>query len=358
MTDIGSTMTSPTVDTKKEESENSIRALCIGDVHFMVNQIEETNLMCEEIYRVTQEVKPDFIVVLGDVLDTHERVNLDPLERATEFLSKLSKMSQALYLTVGNHDRPNNSTFLTSQHAFTGLKKWPNTYVADKPLRMTIGNQDFIFVPYVPPGRFKEALDTLENKDLSTVSGIFAHQEFKGCSMGAIKSTQGDVLDEKLPHVVSGHIHVYERLQSNITYVGTPRQITFGDKTKKSVSEYIYSKDKDGGVEVKEVRHYLKCKQKSIVHLDVKQAETYDPPKDAIIKLIVSGTAAELHVFKKHSAERLSGVKLQYKVIEKAKEPDNVRVNSFHTTTRRTFAELLYSAIQSDTSLKEAYENL
>jgi hypothetical protein len=332
-----------------------VRILALGDQHVKVSEIEETDLMFQEVYRIIDEVKPDLTAMMGDINDTHERIHMNVLSRSTKFASTVNDKSNSTAFLIGNHDRENNSDFLTEEHSFNALKKWPKMHVVDKPLRLTIKGQDFVFVPYVAPGKFKEALDTLENKDLSNITAIFAHQEFKGCTMGAIKSTQGDVWDEKLPPVISGHIHTYERLQSNIYYVGSARQVGFGDKSAKSISEFIFD-----GHEVKEIRHYLKCKTKHIIHLDVKQAETYEPPKDSIIKLIVSGSAAELHVFKKHSASRFESlsVKLQYKVIEVKKSP-NITGNYVNQQyNSQSYTERLYSAIKDNSDLKRAYEEL
>src|SRR5581483_3399551 len=127
------------------------------------------------------------------------------------------------------------------------------------------------------------------------------HQELFNCAMGAVKSIHGDKWGESLPPLISGHIHDYQRLQENIWYTGTPRQIGFGDRTNKSVSEFLFSKDKG----VTEIRHYLKGKNKHSIHLQCKEASNYTPPTGSIIKLVVSGTSAELHVFKQHSSQRL-----------------------------------------------------
>jgi hypothetical protein len=234
----------------------------------------------------------------------------------------------------------------------------------------------------------------MENKGPEGVAAIFAHQEFYGVKMGAIESKIGDKWDEKNPVVISGHIHQWQRLQSNIFYTGTPRQIGFGDKTKKSISEFIFTLDdnktelnskrdlegnKDGvprvksetekkedvknevknGVsyKVEEKRHFLKVIEKHTVHLDVKQASSYVPPENSIIKLIISGSAAELHVFKQHSAARLESlkIKVQYKVIE-VKDGKHHSVST--DSIEKTYSQLLYDSIKGKDELRIAFEEL
>ncbi len=68
-------------------------------------------------------------------------------------------------------------------------------------------------VPYVPPGRFVEALNIIDNEWWKNVNCIFAHQEFYGCKMGAIESIEGDKWDHSFPLVISGHIHSEQRLK-------------------------------------------------------------------------------------------------------------------------------------------------
>ena len=53
--------------------------------------------------------------------------------------------------------------------------------------------------------------------------------------MGAIESKHGDVWEDNLPMVISGHIHDRDLLQSNILYVGAPYQTSFGDSANKTV---------------------------------------------------------------------------------------------------------------------------
>jgi len=383
-------MTETKINSSRDESSNPplvVRAIVIGDTHFKVTDVEESRLMCKEIYGVIDEVKPDFIVSLGDTLDTHERVQLDSLERATEFLFQISKMSPLRVDLIGNHDRPNNSTYLTTQHAFTALKAWPNTYIADKPLRLTIKGKDFIFAPYVPNGRFRDCLETLQTpstqpvgtQEVSTqpvdktghsdawlqqIAGIFAHQEFFGVKMGPTKSITGDKWDSTLPHVISGHIHDHSHLQPNLWYTGTPRQIGFADKGEKSISEITFSFASgivnEDRPEVQEKRHFLRCKTKQIKHLTVKEAVEYKHDGNSILKIIVSGTAAELHVFKQHSASRLEsmGVKLQYKAKDVKRSSLVNGSEVYIKSIQESYSQRLYLSIKDIPDLKRAYEEL
>ena len=99
-----------------------VKVLCIGDPHIKVNNMLESEQMLEKLIEITNEKKPDFIVCLGDVLDRHSNIHVSCLMMAEKMVDKLSSLCP-FYLLVGNHDRPNNSNFLTNEHPFNAMKK-------------------------------------------------------------------------------------------------------------------------------------------------------------------------------------------------------------------------------------------
>lgn len=205
--------------------------LLIGDPHFKINNTKETEVFARETIKYVEKEKDNinFIVILGDVLHTHEKVHLQPLCQATNFIKDLAKIKNTFVL-IGNHDRINNRVFLTEEHGLVGLKNHSNIHIIDKVKKF---NQ-FVFVPYVEPGRFQEALDTI-NFDMSEIKAIFAHQEFYGTNIKTHISEIGDKWPLENPPVFSGHIHSYQKPQKNIIYTGTPYQINFGEGEDKAL---------------------------------------------------------------------------------------------------------------------------
>lgn len=220
-----------------------MRIIVIGDPHFKNNNKEDTDIMVTKIIENINKHQPEFVVCLGDTLHDHNKLTIKALDRAIYFL-KLIQDICPLYLLIGNHDRPNNSVFLTNEHPFNSLKYWNNTKVIDYPLLDIISDHQFIFVPYVPTGRFQETLDKLPYQK-SKITAIFAHQEFKGCNMNNITSNHGDEWSEQDNLVISGHIHDYHRPQKNIIYTGTPIQHSFGETSKKTISIFDFDSDND-----------------------------------------------------------------------------------------------------------------
>jgi DNA repair exonuclease SbcCD nuclease subunit len=203
-----------------------MKILVVGDPHFMVGNLPVMSKLCSEILSVIDERKPDLFVNLGDTLHTHERLHIRPITAACNFMLEVAKRCPTVMI-IGNHDRENNSDFQTDIHPFNGLKAHPNITVVDR----TIWDRErnFIYVPYVAPGRFREALGTAGwTPDGPQPELCFAHQEFLGSVDGQYISDKGDSWSRDMFQVISGHIHKFQILPG-VFYVGTPIQHNFGD---------------------------------------------------------------------------------------------------------------------------------
>ena len=240
------TSKSSRLNVKKILPNTVMTVLCIGDPHFKGDNKQETDMMELQVRDLIVKLDPTFVVVLGDILHTHEKIDLRANKRATSFLRTLRSVSKHLYVLIGNHDRPDNNVFLTDDHVFNSLKDWDKTTCVDNvEIKNHIGSDGrtytFVFAPYVPPQRLDEALKT---KGLispyTDISGFFVHQEFKGAKMNAITSNEGDIWDAESPLCISGHIHDFDYLQDNLIYTGTPIQHTYADRSDKSISLITY----------------------------------------------------------------------------------------------------------------------
>jgi hypothetical protein len=351
-----------------------ITCLAIGDPHFKVSNIRETDEMVAKVVSLAKSRQPTFIVVMGDVLDRHETIHVSPLERATDFMRQLRAIAP-LYVLIGNHDRPNNSNFLTSEHPFNALKDWPNTTIVDCVIRGTIQNRTFLWVPYVPPGRFMEALDTLEpdipvsldqlkltESDqpplpaiLNGITALFAHQEFRGAKMGAIVSAEGDEWPLFYPPVFSGHIHDYDELQPNLYYTGTPMQHAFGDRDDKTVSWITWPNPR-----TKEFIHEridLELTKKIQVTLNCTDIATYVPPPNRLVKVILTGTSAEIKAAMKFANIKTlmaAGVKIS----PKALPSDPTVLQRDVSLQPLSYSQRLYQAVSADPELTALYHRL
>jgi len=133
--------------------------LVIGDCHFMDKNLPDCKNLMDKVYSLVNTNKYDFIVVLGDLIHTHEVFKMFPYNLAITFLKTLSKMLPTYFIT-GNHERSANTVYLTDDHPYIALEDYPNLTIIYKAKYIQIKNQSYFCVPYVAPGRFYEALLT------------------------------------------------------------------------------------------------------------------------------------------------------------------------------------------------------
>jgi len=190
----------------------------------------------------------------------------------------------------------NNQQFLTDKHGFNALKRVPNVTICDKIIVRKIKGHKFVFCPYVPAGRFEEALNTIENdgKRWDDADCIFAHQEFYGCYYNpSVRSTEGDKWPENYPLVVSGHIHTTDQLQKNIYYPGSCMQHGWND-TMKTVSIINFTNSEFA---IQKVDLELICRKK--ICIEISQLYSFIPPKNTIIKLEITGSLEQIKMYKR-----------------------------------------------------------
>lgn len=323
----------------------------IGDPHFKINNVEETNEMCEKIIKMIDQTQPHAVVCLGDVLDRHETIHVGPLLRSIDFFQQISS-KYPLYILIGNHDRPSNQVFLTDEHPFTALKIWRNTWVVDDVMEGIIDNKKFLFVPYVPPGRFMEAINKgieKSGENLNNYTCIFAHQEFYGAKMGMCESTIGDKWPSENPLVVSGHIHDFDELAPNIIYTGTPIQHAFGDLENKGV--FLFEFDEEGFIYHKIDLDLPKKKIIKICFSEVSLLKKLD--QKSYYKIVISGTPEELKTIKlTNLLQNHPRCKVVYKTISSSME----KMNEDLGMDAKGFLELLYDEIERKEDFEERVE--
>lgn len=292
-----------------------MRILFVGDPHIRVENFGTIDRLIEMIQGVIEKHQVQLVVVAGDVLHTHERLHTLALNKSVDFLLQLGQLTRVVCL-VGNHDYINNQQFLSTNHWMHHYRgKLENVTVVDRPLseRFEDGSRA-VFVPYTYPGRFVEALSAVEGWHEADV--VFAHQEFKGCKMGAITSEVGDEWDTAWPQVVSGHIHDYQRPQPNVFYPGTPMQHSFGDRGGNIV---LLIDTAVGGCVFTEIPTDVDKKRTVYVTVDDVAAlveKGIASTESEQVKVAIRGTSEEFKVFKESKEYKdlvRAGVKVAFK---------------------------------------------
>lgn len=301
---------------KKKSAKTSPTIFVIGDPHFRAKNFQEGEGLIEKCLEKVAKLSPTIIILLGDILDTHEVVRNTPWKQACRFIEGLSLVAPT-YVLMGNHDLINQSQFLTDNHFFNPLKKWKNVIIVDKPIITTVGSSKIRIAlsPYTPPGRFVEALDTIptlsdtENeseeslREWQTVSCIFAHQEFAGVVYGGKESEKGDYWYDEYPPVISGHIHTPCQIGENVFYPGSSIQVASDEAPDKRVWLVSFNVDEEPGTvaALKIIKINLGLKFKKEIDMDYSDIKTFDFDLALryFIKIKLRGTPEQFKLFRK-----------------------------------------------------------
>lgn len=347
---------------KKERKKKEMKkVLCIGDPHFRVDNIPEVEEFVQKLLPLIDSSNPDFIVVLGDVLHTHERLHTIPLNKAYHFINLL-RQKKKTFVLVGNHDYIQNQQYLTENHWMNGMKEWENVVIVDKVVSEY--ENKFVFCPYVPPGRFEEALNESQISWKEEAVCIFAHQEFFGCKMGAIISSEGDKWDESNPFVVSGHIHSKQKPQPNIYYTGSAMQHAFGESEQNIIAIIEFDVSGEKMHKINEVD--LGLRRKKIVYVDMESVDSFQIPleEEDDIKLTLKGQYEDFKAFKKtekYKEMTKAGMKVVFKTDKKEEAlKDEFLQQQKESFEASSFQELLKNITyrKNDKELIRLYELL
>lgn len=297
------------------------KILCIGDPHIKESSVIETQILGDKIVETINAEHPEIVVVMGDTLHNHEKINCTIQVMAVKFFERILEASPdlKLYVIIGNHDIPNPHEFLPDTHAFYSLKgRDRRLVIVDKPVIAKHRWCNFLFVPFVPPGRFREACELVIpfEEVPEKISTIFCHQEFNGIMMeNHSPANDSENYPSDFPLCVAGHIHKYQVVGDNLFYTGTPYQHRFGEDTDKALLCLDFAGDEItpkrvfvSGIPLKKS---FTVSKDEFMDLEVNQTDNY--------KIEVYGYEGEITSLKlseKHSSlKKMKNVKILYSVM-------------------------------------------
>lgn len=279
--------------------------LLVGDLHYHTNNGLESELLSKFIVNLVKERNFDLVVFLGDLSHTNSRLHSKPLKRLTDLLGTVSE-TVPICVVMGNHDLPGQNAYITDDHGFNFLKWWTGTkketefpsgtgvQLVDRPLNFKIKNTQFTACPYVAPGRFLEALETVEGwKDSKFV---FCHQTLQGCQEGGHTLSAKDSWSLDLPTIYSGHIHDPQVLTSGVHYTGSAWQTRINeDPFNKAL--VVLTLEEDG--EYDEERILTNIEPKLEVRIRTTDISTTEVPDECKARIEITGSLIENEVAKK-----------------------------------------------------------
>ena len=329
---------------------SKFKVLVIGDLHCKTSNIRDSLILEAKLNKLLVKCPVDAIILLGDIGDYHDRMPLYAWQSIVRIIRAISNHTK-LFILMGNHDMINNKQYLTADHFYNVFKLFEmgnDITVVDKPLIMSLSSEELLLMPYVPPGRFLEAIKTT-GKELKDFTTIFAHQEFFGAQLGAIESRVGDKYPTDGPMVISGHVHGRSNPngQKNILYMNTPMNTAFGDGNKSTVSIFTFS----GRPPPTEMLVNLGMPKKVTLSMDVKsfmKFEMESPDDHYRIKVIDK----KIKISKLRQTDKYLEIKQKAKVLLK---PTDEAIDRRAISTQ-SFLQILGEQVKDDQDVKKELE--
>lgn len=193
--------------------------LVTGDWHLNSNPRDEYRHQFQRKLRgLVEEHQAGTVVMLGDLTEAKEGHNAHLVNRIMNQLTLLAKLSRVVILK-GNHD------YIDPACPFFGfLRHIPNIEWVGKPAVLKIDGELYTFLPHTDDYKSDWHPSFFKGKT------VFAHATFKGAVSESGRELNGiphNAIVKGLP-VIAGDVHVPQTI-GNITYVGSPYTIKFGD---------------------------------------------------------------------------------------------------------------------------------
>lgn len=171
----------------------------------------------------------DTIIHCGDVFDRRKYVNFLTMKKFQhDFFEQLVENDLHMLVIPGNHDCP--LTNMTTTNSLNILLRGydDNVTIFNHPTEVEIDGSTFLFSPWISLENSESSVEAIEASKARFVVG---HYEINGFEVrtGSIMDHGMEMsLFSKFELVMSGHFHKRSTI-GNITYVGTPYQLNWGD---------------------------------------------------------------------------------------------------------------------------------
>ena len=247
----------------------------LSDLHIgkRVNEysmLEDQQYILMQIINIIDEVKPDGVIIAGDVYDKPVP-SAEAVALFDDFLYRLAKRNLQVFVISGNHDSPERIAFASRLIEKSGIYMSPvyNGKVTPITLSDEYGELDVYMLPFIKPAHVRRYFEeetinsytdamrvAIENMNInkSHRNILVTHQfvtgssrcESEELSVGGTDNVDSDVFED-FDYVALGHIHSPQNCGSDkIRYCGTPLKYSFSEANhKKSVTVVTFERKGD-----------------------------------------------------------------------------------------------------------------
>lgn len=235
-----------------------MKIILLGDLHFGVKNASEIMMKHQKnffdfLFDYMESNKIGTILQLGDQLDNRRNCNLKTLDFAYNcFFDIIEKHGYEYHTLIGNHDIFYKETLdITSSQLL--FRNYKTVNVHGSPTTLVFDNIKFDIIPWICEQNAIECYRFIKDSESDYCLGHFAINEFPVVGTTLFEGGLDRDVFANYKQVFSGHFHSRSH-KSNISYIGTPYQLTWSDAfcnngfvvfdTKTLTWEYIDNSDK------------------------------------------------------------------------------------------------------------------
>ena len=234
-----------------------MKLIHLSDLHLGIrvnefNMYEDQVHILREILRITDEEKPDAVLIAGDIYDKAVP-SAEAVALFDNFLVSLAKRRLQVFVISGNHDSPERLAFGGRLMEESGIHISPVYNGQVTPISMTdeFGTVNIFMLPFLKPVHVRRFFDTpIESytdaigavisrmeRDPSQRSILISHQCVTNTlpeisdkiNIGGIDNVHAAVY-EGFDYVALGHIHSAHNIGGNpVRFCGTPLKYSFSE---------------------------------------------------------------------------------------------------------------------------------
>lgn len=270
--------------------EDNVKLIHLSDLHIGIkvnefSMIEDQKYILTKILNITDEEKPDGVIIAGDIYDKAVP-SAEAVELFDDFICRLARRGVQIFIISGNHDSAERLAFCSRLIDASGVHFSPVYNGCVEPFEMKdgYGTVRIYMLPFLKPANVRRFYpeETIENYTdalRTAISGMNVETEQRNVLVthqfvtGAARSDSEDIsvggtdnVDAEVFHafdyVALGHIHGPQNIEEGrIRYCGTPLKYSFSEKNHKKSVTVVELKEK-GVVETHtvplEARHDMK----------------------------------------------------------------------------------------------------
>jgi len=209
------------------------KVIFLGDTHIGArgdSQLfhDRFELFYEYMFEYMKQNGIKTVVQFGDLFDRRKYVNFASLKRARDyFFDKIEANGLNMITFLGNHDIAYRNTLEVNSPSLL-LKDYKDITVVSEPTELKVGNVNLLMIPWMCPDNYEHAIKVIEQTKSTYCLGHFELNGFEMYRGAPCDHGLASDIFSKFHHVWSGHFH-HVSTKGNITYIGSPYQLTWQD---------------------------------------------------------------------------------------------------------------------------------